>query len=85
VNDLASRFAKFALAFYQIHLGGHFGGVCRFQPSCSCYAHQAFERFPPGRAFRLTLARLLRCHPFGRFGLDPVPETGFFERKSCDE
>lgn len=65
--------ARFFLAFYRVHLSGFLGGVCRYEPSCSCYAEQAFQRFPPGYALLLTVRRLLRCHPFARAGYDPVP------------
>lgn len=47
---------------------------CRFSPSCSHYAHEAFTTHGTARGFWLTLRRLLRCRPFGPSGWDPVPE-----------
>ena len=48
---------------------------CRFQPSCSCYAYDAFARFGFFRGLWFTLRRLLRCHPWHPGGFDPLPET----------
>ena len=68
------------LAFYQrwrspaLHaLGG--GGGCRFVPSCSEYATIAIATHGPVRGSGLAIWRLLRCHPFCRGGLDPVPTS----------
>lgn len=47
---------------------------CRFDPTCSAYGITAVERFGALRGGILTLRRLGRCHPWGRIGLDPVPE-----------
>jgi putative membrane protein insertion efficiency factor len=47
---------------------------CRFVPSCSNYALDAFEQHGALRGSALTLRRLLRCHPWGGHGWDPVPE-----------
>jgi uncharacterized protein len=47
---------------------------CRFVPSCSSYALEAFERHGAVRGVWLSLRRLSRCHPWGGSGLDPVPE-----------
>jgi putative membrane protein insertion efficiency factor len=46
---------------------------CRFAPSCSAYAIEALERHGAFRGGWLTLKRLLRCHPWGGSGFDPVP------------
>jgi len=50
-----------------------FPSPCRFTPSCSTYALEAFERHGVLRGGWLAARRLSRCHPFGGSGLDPVP------------
>ena len=47
---------------------------CRFTPSCSSYALEAFETHGTRHGASLTIRRLIRCRPFGPSGLDPVPE-----------
>ncbi len=46
--------------------------TCRFMPTCSQYAVEAFIRYGAIRGVYLTLFRILRCHPFSRGGYDPV-------------
>lgn len=46
---------------------------CRFTPSCSDYAREAVRRFGVWRGSHLAVRRLLRCHPWGECGHDPVP------------
>jgi uncharacterized protein len=50
--------------------------VCRFTPSCSAYAREAFARFGTVRGAVHAGGRLLRCHPWSRGGYDPVPLRG---------
>jgi putative membrane protein insertion efficiency factor len=47
---------------------------CRFVPTCSNYALDAFEVHGAVRGTLLTARRLSRCHPWGGHGWDPVPE-----------
>ena len=46
---------------------------CRFTPSCSTYALEAIRRHGPIYGLYLALRRILRCHPWGGSGYDPVP------------
>lgn len=49
---------------------------CRFTPTCSAYAEEAVQRHGARRGGWLAFRRLLRCHPFGASGFDPVPGKG---------
>lgn len=49
------------------------GARCRFEPSCSGYALEALRRHGFFYGSWLALRRLLRCHPWGACGCDPVP------------
>ena len=46
---------------------------CRFTPTCSQYAVEALKKHGPIKGTWLTVKRLLRCHPWGGSGYDPVP------------
>ena len=50
---------------------------CRFTPTCSAYALEAFTKRGFFVGLILTTGRILRCNPFFRGGYDPVPEKGF--------
>ncbi len=50
-----------------------FGGGCRFSPTCSEYARQAIEKFGFIKGGALSIKRIIKCHPFGTSGYDPVP------------
>ena len=60
---------------YQLSFSFLLGRHCRHVPSCSNYAIEAISRHGAWRGFLLGLFRVLRCHPFGTSGYDPVPET----------
>lgn len=58
---------------YQLVISPVIGSRCRYIPTCSQYAIEALDRHGALRGAWLTLGRLLRCHPWGGFGYDPVP------------
>ena len=58
---------------YQLLVAPLLPPSCRYVPSCSQYAAQAIAEHGSLRGSWLALRRLLRCHPWGGSGYDPVP------------
>ncbi|HWP11113.1 MAG TPA: membrane protein insertion efficiency factor YidD [Ramlibacter sp.] len=58
---------------YRLLLSPWLGSSCRFTPTCSAYSLEALERHGAAGGTYLTLARLVRCHPWCEGGHDPVP------------
>jgi uncharacterized protein len=58
---------------YQLFLAPVLPPSCRYAPSCSHYAAEAIAVHGPWRGLGLAVHRLLRCHPWGGSGYDPVP------------
>ncbi|MCL2738072.1 MAG: membrane protein insertion efficiency factor YidD [Bacteroidales bacterium] len=61
------------IRFYQYGISPFIAKSCRFIPSCSEYAIEALYKHGPLKGLYLTLRRILRCHPWGGSGYDPVP------------
>jgi putative membrane protein insertion efficiency factor len=74
-DSIFRALAIFLIRGYQLALSPFFGGACRFSPTCSAYAADAFTRFSAPRALWLTIRRLARCHPFCAGGFDPLPDS----------
>ena len=73
---MPARLCILAVRAYQVVLGPMLGGHCRFHPTCSRYAIDALSVHGAGRGAWLALRRILRCHPLGGGGYDPVPPRG---------
>lgn len=58
---------------YQIIISPLFPKSCRFYPTCSNYAIEAFENYKLHKAAYLSIKRILKCHPFNPGGYDPLP------------
>ena len=61
------------IRLYQVLLSPILPPACRYLPTCSAYAAEAIERHGLVRGGWIALKRLLRCHPWGGSGYDPVP------------
>ena len=61
------------IKFYQVCISPLKPASCRFTPTCSQYAVEAFRKYGPLKGFYLAAKRILRCHPWGGSGYDPVP------------
>ncbi len=76
-GELGGVAARAAIRAYQILLSpvlvAMFGRACRFEPRCSAYALEAIENHGLIRGSTMAARRLLRCHPLGGHGFDPVP------------
>jgi putative membrane protein insertion efficiency factor len=59
---------------YRLFLSPVLPMSCRFHPTCSGYAIEAIETHGPLRGGWLACRRIVRCHPWGGQGYDPVPE-----------
>lgn len=74
IKGLPCNIAIVLIKFYRIALSPLLPSTCRFEPTCSQYGLIAFQRFGFRKGFILTAKRILRCHPGGDYGYDPVPD-----------
>ena len=63
----------FLVRFYQICISPLKPPTCRFTPTCSQYAIEALRKYGPIKGLYLAIKRIIRCHPWGGSGYDPVP------------
>ncbi|MBU1936425.1 membrane protein insertion efficiency factor YidD [bacterium] len=66
---------KLLIDAYVVVFSPHFGGRCRFHPSCSVYAREALDTYGPFRGSALMVRRLVKCGPWHPGGEDPVPKA----------
>jgi len=62
------------IRIYQWTISPFLGSNCRYSPTCSAYAVEAIEEWGPLKGIWLGLRRILKCHPWGAQGYDPVPK-----------
>ncbi|MFY7900784.1 MAG: membrane protein insertion efficiency factor YidD [Chitinophagaceae bacterium] len=58
---------------YQYIISPWLGPKCRYTPTCSHYAIEAFQKYGVIKGFWLSAKRIASCHPWGGHGHDPVP------------
>ena len=73
VRRITSWPALMLIKFYKAVLSPYMGRNCRFTPTCSTYTYEAIEKYGIHKGGWLGLKRILRCHPWGGSGYDPVP------------
>ena len=71
MNALKTFFISL-IKFYKIFLSPFLGANCRYIPTCSDYAIQAIEQKGIIKGIYISFKRVLRCHPLGSSGYDPV-------------
>jgi putative membrane protein insertion efficiency factor len=70
---MVSAVLRGLIRFYQLFISPVLPPSCRYLPSCSAYAAEAITTHGALRGSWLAVRRLLRCHPWGGSGYDPVP------------
>ncbi|MCT4635113.1 MAG: membrane protein insertion efficiency factor YidD [Rickettsiales bacterium] len=69
-------FRKIVVLFikgYQYILSPYWPGVCRYTPTCSNYSIAAFNKYGFFKGFWFSIKRIVKCHPWGGSGHDPLP------------
>lgn len=66
------------IKFYRKCISPLFPPCCKYHPTCSSYALEAFRKHGVLKGFILALRRLLRCNPWSMGGIDYVPEEFHF-------
>ncbi|WP_461240400.1 membrane protein insertion efficiency factor YidD [Paucilactobacillus sp. N302-9] len=72
------------IKWYQKNISAFRPATCRYQPTCSNYMIEAIERYRLA-GILMGLARILRCHPFVKGGLDPVPDHFSLKRNQQNQ
>ena len=67
------KIAMGLIRFYKSAVSPYKRPCCRFIPSCSTYAYEAFEKYGFVKGLYLSIRRILKCHPFHKGGYDPLP------------
>ena len=73
INKALSRVLLVPIFFYKRCISPFTPPSCRFTPTCSQYAVEAIQKHGPFKGLYLAIRRILRCHPWGGSGYDPVP------------
>lgn len=79
MNPLANPLTlllRLPIHLYRLVLSPVLPASCRYAPSCSAYALEALAAHGPLKGGWLAARRILRCHPWGGSGYDPVPPRG---------
>ena len=62
------------IKLYQRYISPYKGTKCPYFPSCSQYGIEAFQKYGFFKGSFLTAYRIMRCNPFSKGGIDPVPD-----------
>jgi len=73
LNKLSKGIFIWPIRFYKMGISPYLKRACRFSPTCSEYTMEAIEKHGPLKGIYLGMKRILKCHPWGGHGYDPVP------------
>ena len=73
IRSLPKRALLWLIRFYRAAISPTHAPCCRFTPTCSQYGLEALRKYGLFKGGWLTFKRIMRCHPWGGSGYDPVP------------
>ncbi len=73
MSNVFSFLFKAIIFIYQKVISPLLPPRCRYTPTCSQYGMEAITKYGPWKGGKLTIKRILSCHPWGGHGHDPVP------------
>ena len=72
INKVLTFFALTLINLYKYLISPILGNNCRFLPTCSEYTKESIIKFGFLKGVRIGIKRIIRCHPWGKKGYDPV-------------
>ena len=81
---ILSYILKALITVYKYVISPLLGPKCRYLPTCSSYMMEAIDIHGPFYGSWLGVKRILRCHPWGGKGYDPVPGKGSKGSENCN-
>jgi hypothetical protein len=63
------------IKMYQFLISPLLGNNCRFEPTCSQYSFESVKKYGFFKGIYLSIKRISKCHPWGKEGFDPVPDS----------
>ena len=75
INKIITYILVSSIKSYQILISPILGQNCRYLPTCSEYSIQSIKQHGAITGIILSLKRILKCHPWGKHGYDPVPKN----------
>jgi len=73
INKAVAWLMIFVIKVYKAVISPILPNACRYTPTCSAYGIDAIQKYGPLKGGLLTIKRILKCHPWGGHGHDPVP------------
>ena len=73
LKTIATQIVLGVIRIYQTVISPLTPSTCRFQPTCSHYAKEAILVHGISKGSILAFKRVIKCHPWGKSGYDPVP------------
>jgi len=73
MNQIITITIKLLIVFYKKSISPLLPRSCRYSPTCSQYSLDVINKFGLSKGLKLSFKRILRCHPWGGHGHDPIP------------